>query len=257
MKIAPALQRWIVPVFLLGIWEIGGRTDLLPKYLSAPSWILTALAEIAVDGELFRALAPSLFHISLGFLIGILGGILWGLAAALSRKISQFIDPLVAFIFPVPKVAFLPIFLLLFGLGHFSKISMIAFSIFFPVFISSRQAILSVNKTLVWAGKNMGARQTTILRRVVLPAAAPQLFAGIRIGLAQAFIVLFATEIIGSRAGLGVLITAGDDSARFDLMFAGILMFALLGFVSDRLLMAIRRRVLRGQIIGTLEEGAR
>jgi ABC-type nitrate/sulfonate/bicarbonate transport system permease component len=93
--------------------------------------------------------------------------------------------------------------------------------------------------------------------RVLVPAAAPQLFAGIRIGLAHAFVILFAAELIGSQGGLGTLIAEGEEAARFDLMFAGIVVFAVLGFASDRALMAIRRHVLRGQIIGTAEQVVR
>jgi len=107
---------------------------------------------------------------------------------------------------------------------------------------------------LIWAAQNMGAGGPTMFFRVIMPAAAPQLFAGVRIGLAHAFVILFAAELIGSQGGLGTLISEGEDAARFDLMFAGIVAFAVLGFVSDRILMAIRRRVLRGQIIGTVEQ---
>jgi NitT/TauT family transport system permease protein/sulfonate transport system permease protein len=145
----------------------------------------------------------------------------------------------------------------LFGLGHASKISIIAFSCFFPVFIASRHAVLSVNRILVWAAQNMGTPRSTIFLRVVIPAAAPQLFAGIRIGLAHAFVVLFAAELIGSRVGLGPIITSAEEWVRFDLMFAGIVCFAVLGFASDRILLAIRARVLRGQTIGTEEQGMR
>ena len=100
----------------------------------------------------------------------------------------------------------------------------------------------------------MGAPASTIFLRVFIPATAPQLFSGARIGLANAFVVLFAAELIGSRGGLGVLISDGEDAARFDLMFAGIVTFAILGLAADRILMTIRRRVLRGQIIGTVEQ---
>jgi NitT/TauT family transport system permease protein/sulfonate transport system permease protein len=88
----------------------------------------------------------------------------------------------------------------------------------------------------------------------MIPAAAPQLFAGIRIGLAHAFVVLFAAELIGSKVGLANLISYGEEWVRFDLMFAGIVCFAVLGFIADRILMAIRRRVLKGHLIGTEEQ---
>src|SRR5262249_53395876 len=171
--------------------------------------------------------------------------------------VRHFFDPLVSFLYSIPKVAFLPVFLLLFGLGHASKIAIIAFSGFFPVFIASRHAVLSVDRLLVLAARNMGTPPPKIFFRVIVPAAAPQLFAGIRIGLAHAFVVLFAAELIGSKAGLGSIISYGEEWVRFDLMFAGIVCFAVLGFVSDRILLAVRARLLKGQIIGTEEQVVR
>lgn len=248
------ILNWTVPVITLVAWEVFGRLDLLPRYLSVPTLIVAGLWELASTGELFSALAASLYRVSAGFAIGTLAGIIAGLGAGLVPGVRNFFDPLVSLLFSIPKIAFLPVFLLLFGLGHASKISIIAFSVFFPVFIASRHAVLSINPILLWAAQNMGTPPRTIFFRVVIPAVAPQLFAGIRIGLAHAFIVLFAAELIGSKAGLANLISYGEEWVRFDLMFAGIVCFAVLGFVSDRILMAVRRRVLRGHLIGTEEQ---
>jgi ABC-type nitrate/sulfonate/bicarbonate transport system permease component len=254
VRIPVIVQNWIVPLLALAAWEGLGRVGLLPLYLSTPTSIVATLWETAYDGELARALGVSLYRASLGFIVGTGAGVAVGLAAGLVQGVRHFFDPLVSFLYSIPKIAFLPVFLLLFGLGHASKISIIAFSCFFPVFIASRHAALSVTKVIVWSAQNMGARGSTMFFRVFLPAAAPQLFAGIRIGLAHAFVILFAAELIGSQGGLGTLISEGEDAARFDLMFAGIVTFAVLGFVSDRILMAIRRRMLRGQTIGTVEQ---
>ena len=257
MKISPAVQHWIVPVAVLAAWEGCGRAGLLPHYLPPPSLIVGAIIETAADGELPRAVATSLYRVSVGFVIGTGAGMLAGLGAGLVPGIRHFFDPLVAFLFAVPKIAFLPVFLLLFGLGHESKIAIIAFSCFFPVFISSRHAVLSVNPHLIWSARNMGTPAATMLFRVFVPAAAPELFSGARIGLAHCFVLLFAAELMGLQGGLGALIVDGDNAARFDLMFAGIVTFALLGFLGDRLLMGARRAVLRGQIIGTMEQFVR
>lgn len=257
MKIPAAVQQWIVPVALVVAWEAFGRLGIVPRYLSEPTAILAALWEVAADGELLQAVLASLYRLAIGFVLGTGAGVFVGLAAGLMPGVRHFFDPLVAFLFGIPKVAFLPIFLLLFGLGHASKISIIAFSCFFPVFIASRHAVLSVNRILLWTGQNMGASGHTMFFRVVIPASAPQLFSGIRIGLAHAFVLLFAAELISSQSGIGTLIAEGDQAARFDLMFAGIVTFAVLGFLGDRILMAIRRRVLRGQMIGTVEQVVR
>ena len=254
MRIPAAAQHWIVPVVVVAAWEGFGRAGMMPHYLPPPTLIAGAMYELAADGELGRAVAISLYRVAVGFALGTGAGMLVGLGAATVPGIRHFFDPLVGFLYAVPKIAFLPVFLLLFGLGHESKIALIAFSCFFPVFIASRHAVLAVDKHLVWTAHNMGAARATTFFRVIVPAAAPQLFAGARIGLAHAFILLFAAELMGARGGIGPLISEGEDAGRFDLMFAGIVTFAVLGFVGDRILMAARSLVLRGQMIGTLEQ---
>jgi ABC-type nitrate/sulfonate/bicarbonate transport system permease component len=252
-----SIQNWILPVAALIAWELLGRAGLLPRYLSWPSAILAALWELALSGELLVAVAASLYRVSIGFALGTVAGVIVGLGAGVLPGVRHFFDPLVSFLYSIPKIAFLPVFLLLFGLGHASQIAIIAFSGFFPVFVASRHAVLSVNKLLIWTARNMGTPERTIFFRVIIPAAAPQLFGGVRIGLAHAFVVLFAAELIGAKAGLGTIITSGEEWVRFDVMFAGIVCFAVLGFLSDRILLAVRTRVLKGQMIGTEEQVVR
>jgi ABC-type nitrate/sulfonate/bicarbonate transport system permease component len=252
-----SIQNWILPVAALIAWELLGRAGLLPRYLSWPSAILAALWELALSGELLVAVAASLYRVSIGFALGTVAGVIVGLGAGVLPGVRHFFDPLVSFLYSIPKIAFLPVFLLLFGLGHASQIAIIAFSGFFPVFVASRHAVLSVNKLLIWTARNMGTPERTIFFRVIIPAAAPQLFGGVRIGLAHAFVVLFAAELIGAKAGLGTIITSGEEWVRFDVMFAGIVCFAVLGFLSDRILLAVRARVLKGQMIGTEEQVVR
>jgi ABC-type nitrate/sulfonate/bicarbonate transport system permease component len=252
-----SIQNWILPVAALIAWELLGRAGLLPRYLSWPSAILAALWELALSGELLVAVAASLYRVSIGFALGTVAGVIVGLGAGVLPGVRHFFDPLVSFLYSIPKIAFLPVFLLLFGLGHASQIAIIAFSGFFPVFVASRHAVLSVNKLLIWTARNMGTPERTIFFRVIIPAAAPQLFGGVRIGLAHAFVVLFAAELIGAKAGLGTIITSGEEWVRFDVMFAGIVCFAVLGFLSDRILLAVRARVLKGQMIGTEEQMVR
>lgn len=255
MKIRSAtILHMIVPVMTLAAWELFGRLHVLPPYLSAPTFILGGLWEYARTGELFSALVVSVFRVVSGFAIGMSAGAIAGLGAGRVPGVRQFFDPLVSFLYPIPKIAFLPVFLLLFGLSYGSKIAIIALSVFFPVFIASRHAVLSVNPILIWVARNMGAKPRTLFFRVIIPAVAPELFSGIRIGLAQSFVVLFAAELIGSKVGLANLITYGEDWVRFDLMLAGIVCFAVLGFLADRVLLAVRKRVLRGHLIGTEEQ---
>lgn len=247
-------EKVAVPLLLLVIWEACARTGLSPHYLSSPVEIAHAFAELIADGTFGEALAASLYRVALGFVIGAATGTVFGLLAGTNRYVADFLDPLVSFIYPVPKIAFLSIFLMLFGLGHGSKIAIIAASGFFVVFIAAETAVRDVNPRLVWSARNMGAGRWTVLFRVVLPASLPELMSGYRIALSLSYVLLFSAEVIGSREGLGHLITEGTDAVRFDMMFVGIVTFAILGFTSDRLLLAVRRRVLHGQLIGTEEQ---
>ena len=243
------------PLGLLVLWEWAGVAGLAPNYLSQPSAIWRAFLELAKAGEYFAAASISLQRAYLGFALGSGIGVALGLLAAMRKPVREFLDPIVSFLYPVPKIAFLPVLLLTFGIDDGSKVALIALSVFFPLFLSARQSLAGVDKNIVWAARNMGARSATLFYRVLLPAIRPQLFAGARIGLALAFIVLFAAEIISSRNGLGHLISEAENSVQFDAMLAGIAGFMVLGFINDRILLSIRAWMLRGQLLGT-EEGA-
>ncbi len=248
------LEKAVLPVAAVIAWELAAHAGALPTYLSKPSAIVGALVEVTRSGELMHALAASLLRAYVGFCLGAGLGVLAGLCAGMTAAVRHFFDPLVSFLYPVPKIAFLSVFLLMFGLGNGSQIAIIAVAVFFPVYIAARYAVLSVNPLYVWSGRNMGAGRATVFICVVLPAAMPQLFSGLRVGLAHTFVILFAAELIGARNGLGYMLIEGEEALRFDIMFAGITAFAAIGFASDRILMAVRRRVLRGQMIGTQEE---
>jgi ABC-type nitrate/sulfonate/bicarbonate transport system permease component len=251
------IQGALLPVALLIAWQVSASSGHLPEYLTSPSAIAQAFSELFKDGDLVKAFWASSYRVYTGFAIGAGSGLLVGLGAGLWAPLRNFFDPLVSFLYPIPKIAFLPVFLLLFGLGHGLIIAIIALSVFFPVFISSRYSVLSINPRFAWAARNMGAPESTIFFRVILPASAPQTFVGLRVGLSMAFVLLFSSELISAQAGFGYLITQGDEGGRYDIMFAGIVAFAVLGFISDRILMAIRRHVLRGQSIGTSEGNQR
>jgi NitT/TauT family transport system permease protein/sulfonate transport system permease protein len=247
------LRNIALPVATLVLWEILGRTGHLPDFLSTPSGIAAALAELVGSGELGEHVQVSVLRAFSGFAIGASLGVLTGLACGISAPLRNFFDAPVSLLYPVPKIAFYPIILLWLGLGDMSKIVVVAISVWFPVFIASIEASRAVQLQLIWAAQSMGAGRGIVFRRVVLPAALPQLFAGLRVGLALAFVALFAAELMGSNAGLGYLVVDGEQNLRFDIMFAGIVVFGAIGFASDRVLLALRRRLLRGQLIGTAE----
>jgi ABC-type nitrate/sulfonate/bicarbonate transport system permease component len=238
------LEKAVLPLAAVIAWELAGRAGWLPIYLSRPSAIAAAL----VSRESGELRARSRRACCAGLALGA-GAMLVELGAGMTAAVRHFFDP-GRVPLPSSQIAFLSVFLLMFGIGGSSRDRGRGV---LPVYIAARRGTPG-NPLYVWSGRNMGAGRATVFRRVVLPAAMPQLFSGLRIGLAHTFVILFAAELIGARNGLGYMLVEGEEALRFDIMFAAIAAFAAIGFASDRVLMAVRRKVLRGQIIGTQEE---
>jgi ABC-type nitrate/sulfonate/bicarbonate transport system permease component len=171
--------------------------------------------------------------------------------------VASFFDPLISLTYPVPKIAILPVLIVWFGISDTSKIVLILISCFYPCFIAALYGVRAADQTWIWAAQNMGASGWQVFWKVIVPAAAPQIFAGLRVALALAFILMFSSEMIGSsnRTGLGFLILNAEAGGRFDAIFAAILAIGILGFVCDRLLLAVRNRLLVGQSIAEGRHG--
>jgi ABC-type nitrate/sulfonate/bicarbonate transport system permease component len=176
--------------------------------------------------------------------------IIFGVSMGIALVVERFYDPIVSLTYPVPKIVVLPILIAWLGAGDASKIAVITAAVFYPTFINALYGAKGVNKLYVWSARNMGAGPLRVFAKVILPAALPQVLAGMRIGLALAFIVMVACEMANSRNGLGHLIITAEDSLRFDLIYAAIIAIAIIGFAGDRVLLALRRRALAGQSIG-------
>jgi ABC-type nitrate/sulfonate/bicarbonate transport system permease component len=199
------------------------------------------------SAELYEHAGASLARSLPGFAIGTLSGAALGLAAGTARWFDRLFSPAVFLTYPVPKIVMLPIFMLWFGIGDLSKVLIIALACFYPVFINAYYGVKATPTILVWSALNMGAGRGEIFRRVVVPSAAPMIFAGMRVSLALSFIVMFAAEMINARSGLGHLIRIAENSLRFDLMYVALLSIALLGYAGDRLVRMAHRRLLAWQ----------
>lgn len=230
-------------IFVVVLWELLWIRGL-PDYILGPVEILTQFFIALGSGELYSHIGASLMRSLPGFVIGTVLGTALGLAAGISRTFDRMLSPTIFLTYPVPKIVMLPIFMLWFGIGDISKILIIALACFYPMFINAYYGAKSTPAILVWSGLNMGAGRLRIFFRVVVPSALPLVFAGMRVSLALSFIVMFATEMINARSGLGYLIRAAESGLRFDLMYVSLLSIAILGYLGDRLLRSIRLRAL-------------
>jgi len=234
------LARLGVLAAVLVAWQLLALRGL-PDYVLSPLDIARHFVAALGTRELYVDAAASLARALPGFAIGTLLGVALGLAAGIARSFDEMLSPLVFLTYPVPKIVMLPVFMLWFGIGDLSKVLIIALACFYPAFINAYYGARATRRILVWSARNMGATQAEIFRRVVLPGALPQIFAGMRVALALSFIVMFAAEMINARSGLGHLIREAENSLRFDLMYVSLVTIAILGYAGDRLLRLSRK----------------
>lgn len=247
----PAWLGLLPPLVIVAVWEVLGDAGHLPDYLPPPSVIARQTMAMLASGELFQHIGVSLFQALSGFAIGAFFGVTAGLLSGALRPVERFYEPLISLTYPVPKIAALPLIFAWFGLGDMSKIIIITVSVFYPIYISALSGAKSVSKVHVWAARNMGASRAQIIWRVLLPTALPQIFNGLRIGLALSFVVMFVAEMVVSSVGLGFLIVFAEQNLRFDIMYVAIVAIGIIGFGADFLLRQIGRRVLVGQMAAT------
>lgn len=238
-----ALAQASLLIAVLLIWQFAG----LPDYVLSPLEIGRHFVQALGSAELYENIWASLARSLPGFAIGTILGATLGLAAGVARWFDRLLSPAVFLTYPVPKIVMLPIFMLWFGIGDLSKVLIIALACFYPVFINAYYGVRTTPTILVWSALNMGAGRADIFRRVVVPSAAPMIFAGMRVSLALSFIVMFAAEMINARSGLGHMIRVAENSLRFDLMYVSLLSIAILGYAGDRMVRYAHRRLLSWQ----------
>jgi ABC-type nitrate/sulfonate/bicarbonate transport system permease component len=231
---------------VLLVWQLAAWRGL-PEYVLSPVQILVHLVQALGSAELYEHIGASLRRSLPGFVIGSALGALLGLAAGVGRWVDRVFSPAVFLTYPVPKIVMLPIFMIWFGIGDLSKVLIIALACFYPVFINAYYGVRQTRSILVWSALNMGATRSQIFRRVVVPSAAPMIFASLRVALALSFIVMFAAEMINARSGLGYLIRTAENSLRFDLMYVALASIAILGYAGDRLVRFANSRLLAWQ----------
>ncbi|MDO4542016.1 MAG: ABC transporter permease [Bacillota bacterium] len=214
-------------IFLL--WHIASKL-LGYGFLPDPIWVLKNTSEIFLQ-ELGLHIAYSLFRILAGISISLVLGLTIGLFMGRCNGIDRILSPFVYLIYPIPKIAFLPLVMLLCGLGEMAKITMIVLIVVFQIIVAARDAAKSLPIEKFWGVRSLGASRGTILRRVILPGSLPGILSGLRISLGTALSVLFFTETFGTTYGLGYYIMDSWNRVNYVDMFSGIVTLAVVGFL--------------------------
>ena len=186
----------------------------------------------------------TLYRVFVGFVIGVVPAVAVGLLMAMFKPVRIFFDPLIAALFPIPKIALMPLLLLAFGFGDASKIALVAIAVFFPVIVNTYVGAANIEKIYWDVAKNYGASQMVMFTRIVFFGALPTIFAGLRIALAVSFIVLVAAEFVATKTGIGYLIWNSWELLQVDVMFVGIVTIGILGLITSVLFQEIERWVI-------------
>ena len=236
----------LVPVAIVVVWLAVTLTGLVPPFrLPSPIAVVEAAGQLIADGSLFTHIAISTQRVIIGFLVGSVVGLFFAAIVGLTRSGDILLSPLLVALRAVPSLAWVPLLILWLQIGEESKITLIAIGAFFPVFTTVAGALRRVDPQLVEAGRSFGLRGWSLLRTVQLPAVVPSLVSGLRLALAQAWLFLVAAELIASSMGLGWLLSDSGNTGRVDRILLAIVLLALLGTLTNALLVLFERAVLK------------
>lgn len=220
----------LVFVGLIGFWEWGSQTGFISALvLPAPSEAFEALRQLVETDTLWKHLSASLFRLVVGWITGSALGIAVGLLIGLFWVARAGLSPLVSAIFPIPKIALLPLFIIWFGLGEGSKVAIILFGTFFPTVIATYGGVDNVDRNLIRMGQSFGLSWSSIVRKIIVPGAMPAILSGFRISASIAIILLVAAEMLGAEYGIGAYILLAGSLMATDQLIAGVAILSVFG----------------------------
>lgn len=243
----PGVQTFVryTPLYaFIILWELAGLARALPYYVPAPHSIAAQMWTTIQTGALIEHSLASLTLIYAGFVCAAIAGIGMGVLTGRSKRIGLVFDPFVSSIYPIPKIALFPLFLVWLGLGFNSKLVVLAIAVFFPIYVNTNDGVRTIDRYHLWSAWNFDASRLQVLKDVILPSALPHIFSGLRVSMALAFIVVFSTEMIAASKGLGHLVMMAQRGQNFPLMYTAIVTIAVLGFFHTRAIVKVQDQVL-------------
>jgi NitT/TauT family transport system permease protein len=244
---ATLLQIGRVPASILGVvalWWAGAHlAGVNPLLLPSPPMVLEAFRSLWADGTLASDLRVSLGRAAAGFALGASLGVAVGILTARTRLIGHAVTPALSLLRPIPAIALVPLAIVWFGIGEGSKVFVIAYTVFLAVWLSTHHGTATVAETYIRASRSLGAGTWREFFEVVMPAAAPHIVAGLRMGAALAFLSLVAAELTGASSGIGFRIQEARQFMQTDVMFANLILLGVLGATLDAIFATLGRRL--------------
>ena len=246
-------------ILLLLVWELLPRIVTLKAgtqlFFATPSQIAGTLWRLFATGAIWQPLAVSASGFAVGLALAIAVGLPLGILLGRSRTLSAMLDPFVTAFNATPRLVFLPLVVLWFGLGLWSKVVIVFIGALFPVLINTYEGVRNVDKVLVNVVRSFGASEWSIARLVVLPNALPYIVAGVRLAIGRAILGVVVAEFFGSEAGLGVMMVQASGKYQVDVVFAGLIVFAALSLVMTSAVQLLERRLSRWRPVQMADGG--
>jgi ABC-type nitrate/sulfonate/bicarbonate transport system permease component len=241
------LEAWL-PAIIIGLgltlWELLSRTGRLSAlFFPAPSTIIASLIQMILNGKMAIHLRATIERLVIGFAIGGTAGLLLGLAMGWSPRLRQIVDPLIAAIHPIPKIAIFPLIMIIFGIGEASKIVAISIAAFFPMLLNCMSGVRQLNPVYFEVTQNYRASRWKTFSRLIVPGSLPLILTGTRLAINMAMVIAIAVELLAAKEGLGVIIWFSWQTLRIEELYASLVVIALLGISINLFLQYLSRRL--------------
>jgi ABC-type nitrate/sulfonate/bicarbonate transport system permease component len=239
------MSGWIALLLAIALWQLAAGTGWInPLFLPAPSAIARAIYQLAVSGALWQHLSYSIMRIGVGWMLGTAAGVVVGFAIGLSALARSIGITFISALFPIPKIALLPLLILWLGIGEEPKIATIALGVFFSTAISVYSGVDNVPRNLVRMAQSFNVPFSSIVRRVIWPGALPSILAGFRITASVALLLVVSAEMIGAEYGIGAFVLQAGNLMQTDQLLAGVVILSVFGLAVGKLINVLETRLL-------------
>ncbi|WP_043930349.1 aliphatic sulfonate ABC transporter permease SsuC [Bacillus sp. EB01] len=237
---------WVIPTLFLILWQLLGSLGILPKeILPTPFEVIKGTIRLAEDGSLYEYIWISTKRAFIGFFIGGFIGFILGLINGLIPLASKLLDTSIQMIRTIPHLALIPLVILWFGIGEDAKIFLVALGVAFPIYLNTYHGIRNVDKGLIEMGKVYGLKGFPLFWNILLPGALPSILVGVRYALGIMWMSLIVAETIASDTGIGYMATSAREFMQMDIVILSIILYALLGKLSDVLALGLEKKWLK------------
>lgn len=240
-----ALRRLVGVAVLLVVWTVASIVIDDRSLLPTPVQVWEALLQLLSRGQLVEALGVSTLRVLVGLALGVLIGTLLAIVSGISRLGEDALDPVLQMWRSIPILAMIPLFILWFGIGEPAKIAMIAVGTMFPIYINLHAGIRGIDRRYLELARTQGLGRIAVIRQILLPGALPSWFAGLRYSSGFAWVMLVAAEQVNADSGLGYIVNQARQNFRMDILFVGLIVYGLAGYLTDRGVHLLERWFLR------------